>query len=289
MAVKAISRLAKKLASDLLKETGVNAQTSAPIPLQKIAKALDVPVVYHELDSPLRPEAAIWERGAEQPSLFGDMRAEIWAQGLQKRFALAHELSHRVAHIWLAKGQTDAWTNKDWKDFLDEFAGHLLLPNSLLLSAINPNIPLELTIEWIDLVHRQLRVSISCLLKRLNDADYEGILRLANGALIATPALSSKQKTNYAPRIQTICAPRQWFIPSNRRLSSLGLHSLSKLFWNAAPFTIGIAEDKLIVLQRPDWQSVSINQTFHYVIYPLRSREQKVMLATFRGPNQILS
>ncbi|MBD0372151.1 MAG: hypothetical protein ICV60_15020 [Pyrinomonadaceae bacterium] len=289
MATKAIAKLAKRLASDLLKEAGINSEAPTPVPLQKIAKALDVPVVYREMDSPLRAEAVIWERTAAQPSLFGDVKAEIWGQGIQKRFALAHELSHRVAHLWLAKGQTESWTNKDWKDFLDEFAGHLLLPNSLLLSVVNPNTPLELTIQWIDLVHRQLRVSISCLLKRLNDADYEGILRLANGALVATPALSAKQKTNYAPRIQTICAPRQWFIPSNRRLSSLGLHSLSKLFWNADPFTIGIAEDKLIVLQRPDWQSISVNQTFHYVIYPIRSGEQKVMLATFRGPHQILS
>lgn len=287
MSTMAVANLAKTLAANLLKEVGFNPQTLRPVPLQKIAKSLDVPVVYRESDSLLRPEAALWERTTPQPSLFGDVEAEIWAQGLQRRFALAHELAHRVAYLRLTTGQTQDWTNKNWKDFLDEFAGRLLLPNSLIVSVINPETPLELTIQLIDSVHRRLGVSISCFLKRLNDADCEGVLQLANGALMASPAVSAKQRTNYAPRILAICAPRQWFIPSNRRLSSLGLHSLSKLFWDADPFVIGVAEDKLMVLQRPNWQSVSINQTFHYVIYPLKSLKQKVMLATFRGPGQI--
>jgi len=280
-------KLAKRLASELLEEAGFQADaTSRAVPLLKIAKRLNVPIIYREADSNLRPEGMLWNTTPAQPSLFGDVEAEIWVQGLRKRFALAHELGHRIVELRLMPDQTIDWTDQDWRDFLDVFAARLLLPDSLLATVGSSDLPIKLSIPWIISTQQRFQVSISCLLKRLNDAESEGVLRVANCAFVAFPGVSAKQKTNYAPRVSVICMPHEWFVPTNRRLSSLGLKYLAKCFWEADPFIESAAEDELEIFQRVNWSRQLLKQLFRYIVYTL-PKDQRVMLATFKGPDQL--
>lgn len=278
-------KLAKRLAYELLEEVGFQADaTSRAVPLLKIAKRLNLPIIYREADSNLRPEGMLWNAMPAQPSLFGDVEAEIWAQGLRKRFALAHELGHRIVELRLMPDQTTDWTDQDWRDFLDIFAARLLLPDSLLTTLCPPDLPVKLSIPCIISAHQRFQVSISCLLKRLNDADSEGVLRLANCAFVAVPGVSAKQKTNYAPRVSVVCMPHEWFIPTNRRLSSLGLNYLAKCFWDADPFIESAAEDELEIFWRENWSRQLLKQLFRYIVYEL-PKAQRLMLVSFNGPH----
>jgi hypothetical protein len=203
---------------------------------------------------------------------------------MRRRFTLAHELAHRVVELYLGPQVTEGIRGPRLRRLIDECASRILLPDSLLVLAAGAEAhSLELTIPWLDDMHRRVGVSISCLLKRLNDAAIESLVGLTNGAFLAAPDVSRRRQIDHAPRVVSSCVPCGWFIPANKRLSSLGLRSLPGLFWQAEPFEARAAEDTLTVScnQKDGWRPFTLTAHFHYVIYQAEAGKRRCMLAVF--------
>ena len=252
-------------------------------PLHRLARSLGVAVRWQQPELRWHSKGMLWDRLQLQPTLLGDVEAQVNIAGWPGRFVLAHELAHRIADLFLTAQQRESIRADDWEGLMDECAGRLVLPDHLLLAACPDGEPLEMTPAWINSVHHRLRVSMVCLLKRLNDLACKGALTLANCAFITAPAVSRKRRTHYDLRVITRCMPLGWFLPSNKRLSSLGLESLCAVFWRAEPFAENIAEDNVVISRRIDgqWKRVPVRAPFRYVIYTASARTQRSMLATF--------
>jgi len=280
---------ARTFASKLLRDVGIDPETqSTPVSLSAIARRLGVVVVHSPGPPDRRYNGVLRDVENYQKSLLGDPIAEITAHGLTRKFALAHELIHRATRLYLPKDFSAQWSPVQWRSFLDEAAGRLLLPDRLLLTNIPSKKPITLTIELIESASRDDRVSISCFLKRLKDVEFEGKLRLANCALVVATDVSLRKKINYAPRIRIACHPRMLFIPSNVRLSTVGLNMLSNVFLNAIPFRKGLLEDSITMWKRSGWEKRKFDTTFNYVVYRLEESNQRILLTTFNLPSEDL-
>jgi hypothetical protein len=182
--------------------------------------------------------------------------------------------------------------NDQTRQFCDEFAGRLILPDGLLLAAlhafsVDTALPFELTISLIDGLYRRVGAPMATVLKRLDDAIHEKGLRIRNCAMLVCAAFSAKRHSEFAPRIHTSCTPPEWFLPSNKRLSSLGMSNLNRAFWEAPLLKDGLAIDRFTVWLRQSWRKETVERTFRYRIYgpPEDRPDRRVMLALFPGPD----
>jgi hypothetical protein len=278
-----IAELVKVIAPDMLKKAGYKLESPPkPVNLKKIAKILDVSITYVEPNSNFWNQGSLIKIESDQPDFFLDKsEAKIWEQSIRSRFTLAHELAHQSAGLYLTPQQSEKWEKQDWEKFSNELAGNLILPDSLLRAVIGNEGLIKLTPQWISKISQQLQVSLSCLIKRLNDAARYRMFQLANCAMIITPDLSSKTGINYAPRILDRCNPVEWYIPVNKRLSSLRLYSLLTVFKNAKLYVPGVIEDEFKVWEITSKRYILIHGTFNYIIYYLERESKRLMLTTF--------
>lgn len=271
--------IASRLADRALSEAGYAPVRCRPVPLINIMRALRL-----KRRPASEPSAAcLWEPGSQQIALFGDAEISVGTAGLRRRFIIAHEMAHQAARLYLASEETLRWSPQDWHTYCQEFAGRLILPDALLLGTVGTASPLHLTIAGLAALQRAFRVPMACLLKRLNDASTQGLLTLTNCAFLAAPGLSLRRQRDYAPRVVVSCMPREWFVPANKRLYTLGLLTLARAFWSAEPLVPGTLYDHLHIWHRRPWRQETLQLPFRYVIYPARPGP-RVMLAVFPAP-----
>lgn len=253
-----------------------------PAPLAAIARHLNVTVTIEDRASPLFPDGALCPLTSGQLDLF-QVEARIWSTGSRRRFTIAHELAHRAAELYLHPRETLNWDYRTWKTFLDLLASRLLLPDDLLLDAIRET-PDRITLDWIQSTSSQLRVSISCMVTRLADAVRELDLPLSTCILVLANGVSAKRKTNYAPRIVSRCTPPTWFIPVNKRVSSLGMRALSEALTAGRLYSSAVLEDTIEMWSISERRKRLVRRDFNYVIFKLDADAGHIMLATFEPP-----
>jgi hypothetical protein len=228
-----------------------------------------------------------------QLSLWGAEKARIVVgrRGVTSRFTYAHELAHWAARLGVPEEVCSTWSPNEIRQFCDEFAGRLLVPNELLMASlitasIDPAIPFELTIPLVETLYRHIRAPMAAVIKRLDDGVREGRLRIANCAVLVCAARSAKRNSNYAPRILACCTPPEWFLPANKRLTTLGMSNLDRAFWEAEPLGLGFAVDRFTVWVREGWRKQVVERAIRYRIYEASKgqRAKSVMLALFQGP-----
>lgn len=275
----------KQLASEILKEVKYNpTHDLRPVPLLEMAKILDIGIVRLPREYSFGADGALWKVDKIQPSLFGDVNAQIgFAAATNQRFVLAHEIAHRISDLYLANEETADWTSLDWQRFVNDLAGRLLIPDSVF-AVRSKDHPLGLTLHSLSAMRRNFHVTYSCLIGRLNQAEREGIISLSNCAIVVNAGVSSVQRTNYGPRVLSCCTPRQWYIPTNKRLSSLNLIHLSRTYWNAEVLTRGAVEDEINLWNSRIRGTVSYRVVFDYMVFKSNATGGRVLISTFCSP-----
>jgi hypothetical protein len=207
------------------------------------------------------------------------------------RFTVAHELAHQYARLYLPSEVTQVWSARDVRRFCHEFAAHVLLPASLLESALCPFVRasslsvapggpprLRLQIRDIEGLCRRLRVPMVSLLIRLHQMAMRREVALEFCALEVAARTSQRRMQNYAPRLLASCTPREWFLPANKRLSTLGFTNLAAAFWTSPPLAERVAYDRFTVWLRDGWRHQQVEGEIRYKVYP-GSGGTRVMLA----------
>jgi hypothetical protein len=270
---------AKLFSERFLRDARFEPAAIEAVPLRQFAGFLNLRVV--ETPTTLGPSGSLWHT---QFDLFdeGEFDIRVRDSSSRRRFTVAHEIAHRIVEVYGAQHSLDATYSRN-EQIVDDVASRILLPDPLLLLAVDSGNQLELGVNFIMRLHKKLGVSVSCFLKRINDLVAENRINLRNSALLAWPASSAKHNRDYAPRVVVSCLPRGWYIPANKRLLTLGLKGMSQL-WDAAPtFTKGVAEDQITVWKRREWHPAKYGCTFEYIFFVLSDQRTRVLFTCFDG------
>jgi hypothetical protein len=210
--------------------------------------------------------ATLTSEGELEPRNEGGFTARILRKSHtnRARFTLAHEIAHTFFYDKKLKppmrlcfySRDDAYRPKrhfrddvcrpeshcsaaleEW--FCNEFAFELLLPENAgtqLMAEVTKELSPSETLYAIERIHRAYRTSIQTVLQRLAQAD-----GIAPDLLIVVLRKMShvKTKQDVAVRVTTFFPrpARNWFLPPNRRASSIGLRGAEALFdwWGGFP------------------------------------------------------
>lgn len=210
----------------------------------------------------------------------------VFSEGMRARFTFAHEVSHVVLDAAFRK-EAEALSEgmREWVCNLA--AGLVVLPDTLLLSVLPRTDDLSLSIPLLEGIAARSRVSLSVLISRMNDLVRCGLVRVMNGAVIVRLAWSRKQQENLAPRISSSCLPGRWFLPVNRRLSSVGLVALARVFDSVPLYLEGGLEDEITVRDQELRRPVHVKCNVRYKCYTWSAQDNSGGFAT-TGANQKL-
>lgn len=180
----------------------------------------------------------------EQDSEFGST-AELWSPfslnhghdsihvkpGLEwntRRYTLAHE----VGHWYLQERRPAALSKEDEEAFCNEFAGELLVPREVLLEwtrraeLAGERISLETVLEGA----RRAGVGHFVFVRRLMLSAIAQKLDARALIFVARPGVARTTRAQMALRVESVSPPSSLFIPTNRRLVSIGLGSVQRSF-----------------------------------------------------------
>ena len=269
-----LAEVGRNLAASFLSRSRMQGRGGA-IRLYRIAKSLKL-VVRTRNDS-AASEGSLWLNQLPQESLFGDFSAEIDGTSTRLRFTLAHEIAHRLITLYLSPQAQSDLSQASRESLANETASRLLVPDDVVRAFLD-ECDGHLHLDNLLKLHRRLRVSVSCLLKRISDIQREQKLSIHNVGLVAMADVSRKQRENYAPRIKTRCTPTFLYLPLNSRLESQGLSTLSRLFWQAPLFSRSFAEDTLDVWVRDLGRRGNFSTTVEYIVFSAM-KQRRIMLA----------
>ena len=270
-----LDRKAWSVSTSLLTQIKYAPEAFRPVPIGRVAHALEIQIV-ESSQSPTR--GALWSTDRPQPSLFGDFVVTVWDQSAGRRFTLAHELAHRAADLFLASEEVATWTANDQRVFADQFASYLLLPDSLITESFGVGKRVRLDLGTLKRIQKVFGLSMSALAARLNHAARRKVIRLLDLVLVATAGVSLRQGLNYAPRVVSRCTPDPWYIPLNKRLESIGLTNLDRLYWTGSLYQDGIAEDSMSLWSRERHDMYHLTRTFQYILFQTASA-QRILVA----------
>lgn len=201
----------------------------------------------------------------------------------RRRFTIAHEIAHVVLQSKFPT-KLNELTDVNWEsDVIDAAAGMIILPDALLLKYFSPKYAHMLNIKILEEAGTKMHVSISTLIKRLGDLSRSDLVRITNGALFISLGRAKRSGKDFAPRIAVTCLPSSWYIPSNKRLSSLGAESLGLYFSTAELYKERESEDHLTLWRRSSWSTCKIKVLLSYKNYSTE-HGQRVMLAVIKEP-----
>ena len=290
----ALLRVARDMASTCLAE--LPDDTAHHVNLRQLAKKWKVSLHFDQPGS----ASATWSRSGllayvevddSQLPLNGDVASQshraVFAldpNDISTRFVIAHELAHVVL-----KQQQFAAVNRhlslvDRERLCDLAAEQILLPSEFLIRVLNSK-SVQFSLDFLVEMRARLRCPLSLVIRRLADLVSSGSIRVVNGCLMATLAGARKSGSNIAPRVLRRCVPPEWYLPLNKRLSTLGLVSLEDFFYHAPLYSSSVVSCRFTLWNRNQQRSLSLNSTFAVRCYRYRDRESRLMprllLATF--------
>lgn len=165
---------------------------------------------------------------------------EIFAPSLaasaRARFTLAHEIAHvAVDSILTEKGLV--LSPVETEAACDLAAASTLLPDFLLYDLFAREAPSRLSVDLLLEQCKRAGVSLAVAINRLHDMVRKKTIDVTNGVFLVTVSRSRRKGINAAPRVFARCIPQKWFLPVNKRLSTLGLDALAESFHAKPLFT----------------------------------------------------
>ena len=200
----------------------------------------------------------------------------IFGVGYRRRFTIAHELAHVVLHTKFTNEHRELGVDARER-VADAAAGMILLPDSVIAVTFSGKTPLVVGIPLLEATADKLKVSLSLLVKRLGDATRSGLIKSENGAFIVDLARSRKAGQNMAPRVRIWFLPLGWFLPSNKRLTSLGLQYLPSLFYSAGLYEEQGTEDDLTLWRKDRREWYSMHVKFSFKCYMAEGNARKML------------
>ena len=225
-----IKQLARETASEVLRQVRYGPTSKSPyVPIEDIARYfglthkqnlthkqkrenIDNAIISPSPQMPFNSLSGVDGFLSKRTSLNGDVfyEAVIYSRSYRRRFTIAHELGHLFfAELFPRIPQTSEMAD----EFCDELAGHILLPDCLITYLFGCTNPILLDIREIERVAKLARVSISCLIRGLEDASNTKILSLENIVILSKLDKSRTKKENYAPRVWVYCPPKEGYLP----------------------------------------------------------------------------
>ena len=163
--------------------------------------------------------------------------------GFRKRFTAAHEAAHLFLDHFIAR-HPNALSRVEEESVCDEFASSLLIPSRKLDGLLDEYD--QLTLEVIHSISRAFRVNLLPAVIAISQTD-----RFSQDISFLAKRVGHPSRPNEIDyRIK--CAPHRsiFFLPTNKRIKSLGLGDVCEALSDASPGTIrrGEAEDVCIPL-----------------------------------------
>jgi len=208
-----------------------------------------------------------------QSSLY---QMRIFGSGYGRRFTIAHELAHVVLHNRM-KEEEEELSSRMLEYVCELAAGMILVPDSMLWAAYNKSMNFQNKITFLEDISRNLEVSLTVLTNRLGDATRSRLIKMDFGVMMIDLAKSRKTADNLAPRIQTSCLPSGWFIPRNKRLSSLGSQFLPALFAISTPYEENQVRDHLVLWHRSSGTWCELDIIASYKCYLTNDHMRKML------------
>lgn len=281
--------LAAKLAAESLASVGFHGTAGRAVRLSPLRELLFVKKVTR-MENLSSGEGAIFPLKESQHS-FWEAEVVIGRRSTKSRFTFAHELGHQAARLYLDEDIVASWSSDNVRQFCDEFAGQLLVPDELLIGALgfdadSASVNIDITVGMLERLYQRVYAPMAVVIKRLNDLAMQRRISLTNCAMVVCASRSAKRKSHFAPRILTICTPSEWFVPANKRLVSIGMINLDRAFWDNPVLDDGLAVDRLSVWVRNGWRQQEVERPIRYRIYggSKGSTGNRVMIAVFPGP-----
>lgn len=200
------------------------------------------------------------------------------------RFAIAHELAHVVLKSRDFVPAERQLTAREREQLCDLAAEHIVLPEKLLIQSIDVA-ALCFSLEMLEELRARLRAPLSLILRKLAVLVSRGEVRVVNGCLIATLAAARKSGTNFAPRVLRRCVPAEWYLPLNKRLSTLGLALLEDIFYDAPLYSSQTVRCRFKLWNMEQQRSSALDSSFSVRCYRYKDRQSgsmpRLLLAVF--------
>lgn len=265
-----LHRQAQLTAWALLESSGAYTPSSTFVDLNRLAGYLGVDVQYR-VDIGGAPGGLLLVGSG--PEFEGEhLAVKVAEAGYRRRFTLAHELGHAA----IRKSPAINLSSEEEEIFVDAFASQVLLPGPLLSQLIAGND--VLSINALDKLSRQAKVSLSALVSRIssaNDLDWSP----RNFVFVSTLGVSRRKRENLAPRILTISSPKGFYVPTNRRLRKYGLDYLEKVFDTVPLYLKNALESPMKAYSLVEKKTYTFTLLFDYVVFST-SDGSRLMLAT---------
>lgn len=269
----AIRTAAEHVAAGALYETlGLFGVSELPVPIEQVAgtlagfqgRVIDDRSGEARLRS-LLPEgrSGVWIERCSAADRENTILVSAQEPETRRRFTIAHEIGHflfqrsgrqSAERILAASGVDWSPTPSEEERFANIVAGHLLLPEQALTRVLDGLARSENPLDAWSAASRQCGVSFPALCVALSER------RLPSGSewavLVADWAVARTQRTGLSLRVRTAATPSDWFLPKNRRLSSIGLANLAREV-EAAPLAVERAwSGELEIVHRGTWKAV---------------------------------
>ena len=204
--------------------------------------------------------------------------------GISLRFVMAHELAHVILKMPEFEKHGARLSTNDQERLCDIAAEHIMLPNEILFRAF-PSKVVEFSIDQLEGLRMSTKASITLIVRRLAALVKSRELIATNGCLVAMNAAARKSQQDYAPRICAACVPQCWYLPTNKRLKTLGLSPLENALGKAPLYVEQRASSKLDMWNTKSKRVMTVSSAFSFKCYLAGRRRygepRRMLLSTF--------
>jgi len=263
--IAAVHSEANLLALECFETTRLGDTTGlAHVPVERIVD--EFPGYHAKVSTASQPFAAraawIEEQTPEGP------RHEIWLRpedsAAGKRFSMAHELGHFMLkqHLGVIDRILTQAGGQMSREVLaerisDEFASLLLLPAPMLKSQFDVLRAERDGLLYLEQFAARKGVSLTMLAKRLSQVFRPG----PKGWFFVTADfdVARTQGVGFALRVRTRVCPARYYLPTNQRLTSLGLGCVAARFEEMRPFSSEEWCAEALMQLRSVWRRVKVD------------------------------
>ncbi len=203
---------------------------------------------------------------------------EVADASVRSRFTLAHELAHIIL-AEICKDERSTYDVNLRERICNLAAGQILVPSAVIQKRLSCAPCVMWDIASLEQWSAGLQVSLAVLITRLDEVSRRVAPEMANGVLLVRSGLSRKKRLDLSPRVAARCLPRDWFIPFNKRLGTIGFLNLRERFYSATPFRQNSVQDTIVAWNQARNAVRTVRTTVEYKVYYMSSGE-RIMLCT---------
>lgn len=299
------SEFLRQLCHEILRLAGCKFRLGGPTPVERLR-------VLFGMDLSFTKTAPVEAHSTKKEN---DWEIEItseqtYSDGLQQwltprgRFSLAHEIAHFILDSVQEKCpriiDASHLSEKNTEQLCDFISSELLLPSYVFANTSLKDVirivkgkpdsrdkPFLLSISMLETIRKSVAVSRIALIRKL---DHTPLLDEARSGIIVS-MFGVNKNTGRSPslRVYTASVPHWGFIPSNTRLSTIGLDSAVDAFNSLAYGETDKWKGKIRVNEKlgrsadRKWGSHTIDSWGEHVLYPVKG-QHNYLVTTFKWP-----